>query len=132
MPYELIVKIDKCLSISQQEDIDIAELSAEFEIYTQRLQAGKMTANYIDRMKEHPNTVAGTAWRMIYGFVYVPEAATIKSHRVYLEVKNILARLEEKGEIFLRYEVGGEAGLEPIYAWMKGCLLYTSPSPRDS
>ena len=120
LPYDLIVKIDKCLTINQQEDIDIAELSAEFETYTQRLQAGKMTVNYIERMKEHPNTVAGIAWRMIYGFVYVPEAATIKSHRVYLEVKNILARLEAKGEIFLRYEVGGEAGLEPIRTWIKG------------
>ena len=120
LPCELILAIGEYLAINKPVDIDTAELNSEFENYTRRLDAGKMTANYIDRMKEHPNTVAGTAWRMIYGFAYVPEAATIKSYRVYQEVKNILARLTEKNEYFIRYEIGGEAALQPVRSWVQG------------
>jgi hypothetical protein len=120
LPYELILAINECLIINEQSDIKSADLNSEFETYTKRISAGKMTAEYLSRMKEHPNTVAGTAWRMIYGFTYVPEAATIKSYRVYQEVKKILARLEKKDEYFIQYEIGGEAALQPIRSWMQG------------
>lgn len=118
LPYELIVKIDQCLKINQKEDIASAELSAEFEVYTRRLQAGELSYSYLARMEEHPDTVAGIAWRMIYGLAGVPEAATIKTHRIYNEMRKILSRIEGKDEYFIRYELGGEAALHPVRTWV--------------
>ena len=119
LPYELILEIDKCLAINQKNDITSADLTSAFDVYLRRFQAGKMSADYLERMKEHPNTVAGIAWRMIYGFAYVPEAATLKSHRIYKEMKKILSRLTEKDEYFIRYEIGGEAALHPVRSWLQ-------------
>ena len=33
--------------------------------------------------------------------------------------------------LFAKIDVNG-ADTHPLYAWLKSCLLYTSPSPRDS